>query len=115
MCKTAPFADLVYLIHASYVLLILYYALIAPYSRAWVAAVLITAMFLNWSVDPNEECFLTRIEAYLRCQPTIKGFTVRFIRDTTGIAVDESTFTYKLKLFYGALLVFSLWKVWKTF
>jgi hypothetical protein len=104
-----------YLIHAAYIFLMLYYALLAPYSRAWVAAALITAMFLNWSIDPNEECFLTRIEAYLRCKPAITGFTVRFIRDTTGIQVVESTFTSKLKMFYGALLVLSLWKVWKTF
>jgi hypothetical protein len=115
MCKTAPLADIVYLIHASYIFFIIYYALFAPSSRAWVAAALITLMFLNWSIDPREECVLTAIEGRLRCDPAIKGFTARFIRDVTGIEVDESTFTTRLKLFYMVLLAISAYKFWKTF
>ena len=108
MCSTAPLAIIVYLLHALLIGVMFYYALLAPSKRAIVATVLISLMFLNWYLDPNGNCFLTVLEARLRCQKAVPGFTQRLIYDITGLNVNEDTlYEYQIKTF-SILLAISI-------
>ncbi len=89
-CLTTPLAWVVYVAHAALIVVMFYYTLFAPSRKTWIALVLIASMFMNWWLDPNGNCILTVLEARLKCQEATPGFTQRFIRDTTGIEIDEN-------------------------
>lgn len=61
-----PLANFMAIIHAILILLIPITALLAPSKYAWISTIIVLSFYVNWEIDPERKCFLTRLENNFR-------------------------------------------------
>lgn len=100
-------ADAVALAHAMLPLSIFVFAFFGPARLAWVSPLLVLLFFLNWHLDPDHKCFLTRWEAHLRNQSMDEfgGYMWRYLGSRLNVdSKDDFYFTVNFIYLFCALL-----------
>ena len=93
-------ANAVALAHALLPLSVVYFAAFGPSRLAWVAPAIVLLFFLNWHVDPENKCFLTRLEAHLRDMDAHEfgGYMWRYLG--SHLHTDKDRFYFGVNLVY---------------
>ncbi len=84
-------ADVVALFHALIPLTIVGMTVAAAAERAWIVPFLVLLVFVNWELDADRKCVITRLEAHLRDEPMaeFRGFLWYHVGKHFGIAFAE--------------------------